>query len=52
MAMELPYRKKKGGSKMRLLDLVKDDVQLIGVTEEDAGQGEMESAVSTPNRKS
>lgn len=38
-----PGRRKKGGSQKRLMDVVKEDIQRGGVTEEDAGKDEMEA---------
>lgn len=37
--MELPDRRKRGRHQRRLIDVVKEDVQKVGVTEEDARDG-------------
>lgn len=37
--MELPGKRKRGRSQRRFVDVVKEDMQRVGVTEEDARDG-------------
>ena len=56
LRMELPGKRKRGRPKRRFMDVVKEDMAEVEVTEEDTGligeTGERKSAVATPDGKS
>ena len=57
LRMELPGKRKRGRPKRRFMDVVKEDMAEVEVTEEDTVQligetGERKSAVATPDGKS
>ena len=51
LRMELPGKRKRGRPKRRFMDVVKEDMAEVEVTEEDT-TGEGKSAVATPDGKS
>ena len=50
LRMELPGKRKRGRPQRRFMDVVKEDMAEVEVTEEDTGEGK--SAVATPDGKS